>query len=77
MIASNIWKIKTWTPLYIGKTYNVFSPTISWISVPAYVSSDRLRDVLGIEPEHFLGFTYTTYLHPGDMERLQGTYNFG
>ena len=39
-------------------------------------SAGRLRDVLGFDPEDFVGFSYKNYLCPGDSERLKNTHEF-
>ena len=57
--------------------YNyVKETTISLSNVRCMCSVDRIRNVLGFEPDDFIAFSYKDFLHPGDMERLQQTHDF-
>ena len=39
-------------------------------------SVDRIRNILGFEPEYFIAFSYKDFMHPGDTEMMEQAHEF-
>jgi PAS domain-containing protein len=37
---------------------------------------DRIRNILGFEPEYFIAFSYKDFMHPGDTEMMEQAHEF-